>query len=131
MMTHPTDDQLLLVAYAELPRDDAAGLEAHLAACEECRARFARLEGARAALDVALPQRRGRAVPWIAAGLAAAVLAAVVLMKSPPPRPENAGWRPASQWSTTAGYFTGGRTMMEIDAQLTRLETGRYYAQPN
>jgi len=131
-MNHPNDDRLLLLAYGELPEADAAAAEVHLAACPVCRAHLERLERSRVALDVAMPRARRFAARWIAAGLAAAaVLAAVVLTNSPPSRPANQGWRPTSGWSATAGYITGGRAMVEIDAQLTRLEQERYYGPPN
>ena len=58
-MNHPTDDELLLLAYAELPGPRAAEIEAHLAACRGCGATLAELERGRVALDVArLPRRR-------------------------------------------------------------------------
>jgi hypothetical protein len=40
-------------------------------------------------------------------------------------------WTPTTTWSTTAGYVTGGKAMIDIDAQLTRLEQERYYGLPN
>lgn len=130
-MNHATDDELLLLAYAELPAADVARVEGHLAQCGTCRAEFARLEAAHAALDVAMPRRRRRAW-WLAAGLAAAaVLAAVMLTHSSPSESVVSGWRPTSDWSATAGYVTGGRAMVEIDAQLTRLERERSYGLPN
>lgn len=133
-MTHPTDDQLLLLAYGELQQPDPATVESHLAACDTCRAQFARLDATHVALDVALPARQRRLERWIAVGLAAAaVLVAVLLSNSPPSRPANHGWRSTSDWSATAGYVTGGRSMVEIDAQLTRLERegDRYHGMPN
>lgn len=131
-MNHPNDDELLLLAYGELPAADAAAAEVHLAACPECRAQLERLERAHVALDVAMPPQRRLAVRWIAAGLAAAaLLAAVLLPNAPPSRSANQGWQPTSGWSATAGYITGGRAMVEIDAQLTRLEQERYYGPPN
>jgi hypothetical protein len=133
-MSHPHDDQLLLFAYGELPDADAARVQQHLTTCATCRAHLAGLETPRVALDIALPPTRSRrlSVRWVAAGLAAAaVLAAVVLTDRAPSRPESQSWTPTSHWSATAGYVTGGRTMMEIDAQLTRLEQERYYGLPN
>lgn len=127
-MNHPTDDELLLCAYDELPLADATRVETHLHACTSCRDRLGELETARAALDAALP-RPARTRRWIAAGLAAAaILATVLLMREAPDR--TAVWQPTASWSATAGYVTG-RTMAEIDAQLTRLEQEKSYALPN
>ncbi|MEX2155497.1 MAG: zf-HC2 domain-containing protein [Gemmatimonadales bacterium] len=130
-MNHANDDELLLLAYGELPPTEVARVERHLAECGTCRAQFTRLDAAHVALDVAIPPPRRLAVRWIAAGLAAAaVLAAVWLTNSPPSRPAHQGWRPTSGWSATAGYITGGRAMVEIDAQLTRLEQESLYGRP-
>jgi len=132
-MIHPTDDQLLLLAYGELQQPDAATVESHLAGCETCRAQFARLDAAHVALDVALPPPQRHPTRWIAVGLAAAAVLAAVMLTNAPPRPANRGWRSTTDWSATAGYVTGGRTMVEIDAQLTRLEREgeRYHGLPN
>ena len=135
-MTHVHNDELLRLAYAELRDADLERAETHLAGCAACRAELARLETSRVALDLALPPAaapaRSRRVGWIAAGLAAAaVLAVVVLKNTPPDRLDSQSWRPTSSWSPTAGYVTGGSAMAEIDAQLTRLEQERYYGLPN
>ena len=131
-MNHPSDDRLLLLAYGELPESEAAAAESHLAACPTCRAQFERLERSRVALDVAMPRTRRHVTRWVAAGLAAAaVLATVWLAGSPPRRDVDQAWRPPAVWSATAGYVAGGRPMVEIDAQLTRLEQERYYGLPN
>lgn len=130
-MNHPSDDRLLLLAYGELPEAEARAAEAHLAACASCRDAFERLERSRVALDGAMPPRRYHVARWVATGLAAAaVIAAVLLTSSQPPRTPDQGWQPASVWSATAGYVAGGRAMVEIDAQLTRLEQERSYARP-
>ena len=128
-MSHPTSDELLLLAYGELPRDAAAPIEAHVASCADCRRELSSLDAARAALEVAVTPRRP--LRWIPIGLAAAaVLAGVLLARSgtrtAPPR----GWNPTTEWSATAGYVTGGKAVMDIDAQLTRLEQERSYAFP-
>ncbi len=130
-MTHPPEDRLLLLAYGELPDAGAAEVEIHLAACPACRAELARLERARVALDVGLP-RRGTRARWIAVGAlaAAAVLAGLLLVRTPPARGEP-GWQPPSVWSATAGYIAGGAPVVQIDAQLTRLEQERYYGLPD
>jgi len=131
-MSHPTDDQLLLLAYGELPAPHASEIETHIAACTVCAQQLAQLERGRVALDVALPARRRRAVTvWGTMALAAAVLAAVTMLKSGPSRDQTERWTPTTTWSTTAGYVTGGKTMADIDAQLTRLERERYYGLPN
>jgi len=40
-MNHPTNDELLLLAYGELPKRLPAQVEAHVATCPECRTQFA------------------------------------------------------------------------------------------
>ncbi len=130
-MNHPTEDELLLLAYAELPGPRAAEIESHITACRACGATLADLEHGRVALDVALPQRRS-ASRWVAIALAAAaVLAGVVMMRPGPARDPTERWTPTTTWSATAGYVAGGKAMVEIDAQLTRLEQERYYGLPN
>ena len=132
-MNHPTEDELLLLAYGELPGTRAAAIESHLAACRVCGATLAELERGRVALDVALPPRRRAANRWIAVGLAAAaaVLAGVVMTRQGPARVPAQHWTPTTTWSATAGYVTGGKPMADIDVQLTRLERERYYGLPN
>jgi anti-sigma factor RsiW len=130
-MNHPSDDQLLLLAYGELPTSETTTAETHLMGCPTCRAQLERLERPRVALDVAMPRRRRRGARWVVAALAAAVIAAVVITRSQTSTAPGGTWRPASVWSATAGYVAGGRAMVEIDAQLTRLEQERYYALPN
>lgn len=124
-MNHPHEDQLLLLAYGEGANDRE--VEAHVAACATCREELERLERARVALDWVMPKRRP--VRWIAAGLAAAALLAAVFIArdNAPHRP---AWQPSHVFSPTAGYIAGGQPMVEIDAQLTRLEQERSYARP-
>lgn len=130
-MNHPTEDQLLLLAYGELPGPRAAEIESHIAACRSCGAALTELERGRVALDAALPRRRS-ATRWIAVALAAAALFAgvVVTTQGPTPNPTE-HWTPTTTWSATAGYVAGGNAMVEIDAQLTRLEQERTYGLPN
>ena len=128
-MNHPHEDQLLLLAYDELPAADAAGLEAHLATCAVCRDDLARLERARVALDWA-PQP-GRPARWIVAGLAAAAAVAVILLTGGPSVDEPpSGWPGQRPWSATAGYIAGGQPLIAIDAELTRLEQERSHVLP-
>jgi len=128
-MNHPHEDQLLLLAYDELPAADAAGLEAHLATCAVCRDDLARLERARVALDWA-PQPR-RSARWIAAALAAAAAVAVILLTGGPSVDEPpSGWPGQRPWSATAGYIAGGQPLIAIDAELTRLEQERSHVLP-
>jgi len=128
-MNHPTDAELLLLAYSEVPEPRNAAIESHVAACHTCRATLAELERGRVALDVALPPRRRSARVWIALA-AAAVLAGLVMARPGPARDSTARWTPTATWSATAGYVTD-RAMLDIDAQLTRLERERYYGLPN
>jgi len=131
-MNHPAEDQLLLLAYGELPEPHASEIETHIAACAVCAQQLAQLERGRVALEVALPVRRPRRViVWATVALAAAVLAAVTILKSGPSRDPTERWTPTTTWSATAGYVTGGKTIADIDAQLTRLEQERYYGLPN
>ena len=128
-MNHPTDDELLLLAYGELPEPHANEIETHIAACAVCAQQLAQLERGRVALDVALPARRRTVKIWLALA-AAAALAGVVMARPGPTRDAAARWTPTTTWSATAGYVTD-RAMLDIDAQLTRLERERYYGLPN
>src|SRR2546427_3028785 len=131
-MNHPTEDELLLLAYGELPELRAAEIEAHATACRACQETLAQLERGLVALDVALPPQRRSASRWIAIALAAAaVLAGVVITKQGPARDPMEHWTPTTTWSATAGYVAGGKTLVDIDAQLTRLEQERYYGSPH
>ena len=130
-MNHPTEDQLLLHAYGELPEPHALEIESHIAACAECAQQLAQLERGRVALDVALPPRRRSATRWIAVALAAAALfAGVVVTKQGPTRSPTERWTPTTTWSATAGYVAGGSALIDIDAQLTRLEQELPHARP-
>jgi len=131
-MTHPTEDELLLLAYGELPEPQAARVESHLAACSVCGAQLAQLGRGRAALDLAMqPRRRHRTIVWTTLGFAAAaVIAGVLITRSAAVRDPVKHWTPTTTWSTTAGYVTG-KAMLDIDDQLTRLEQERYYGLPN
>ncbi len=130
-MNHPTEDQLLLHAYGELPEPHALEIESHIAACTVCADRLAQLERGRVALAVALPARRRSATRWIAVALAAAALfAGVVITKQGPTRSPTERWRPTTTWSATAGYVAGGSALIDIDAQLTRLEQELPHARP-
>lgn len=134
-MNHPTEDELLLLAYRELPEPQAMTIESHVAACPVCAGQLAQLERARVALDVALPERRPRIVAWTALGAlaAAAAVAGVLLIRTMVGSQGVVarGWNPTTVWSATAGYVAGGNAVVDIDAQLTRLEQERSYALPN
>lgn len=133
-MTHLHEDQLLLFAYGELPEMEAAEAERHLAGCPACRAQLERIDRARVALDWAAPPQSRRSGRWIAAALATAALLAAVLLTRPGPNPGTGAeraWPPPSDWSANAGYIAGGAQVLQIDAQLTRLEQERYYGLPD
>ena len=131
-MNHPTADELLLFVYDELPEDRAAQFESHIESCGACQRELAQVERGRAALEFALPPRRQRAIVWTALALAAAaVIAGVVLARSGVVPDPGRHWTPTTTWSGTAGYVTGGKAMLDIDVQLTRLEQERYYGLPN
>ena len=133
-MNHPTEDQMLLLAYGELSEPPANEIESHIAACPRCADQLSQLERARVALEVALPKQPRRVVRWAAlSGLAAAAVVAGVLLTrtNPPGQTAPRGWNPTTMWSATAGYVAGGNAMVDIDAQLTRLEQERSYGLPN
>jgi len=129
-MKHPTEDQLLLLAYDELAEPLGGEIASHIAACPGCADRLAQLERARVALDVALPKQGRPVARWAgwSALAAAAVVAGVLIMRTTPPGDAAArGWNPTTVWSATAGYVAGGKALVDIDAQLTRLEQERSY----
>ena len=131
-MNHPTEDQLLLLAYGELPGTQAAAIDSHAAACIACQEKLAQMERGRVALDFAVPARRSNAIVWVTLALAAAaVIAGLVITRGGPSRDPTQRWTPTTTWSTTAGYVTGGKAMLDIDVQLTRLEQERSYGLPN
>jgi anti-sigma factor RsiW len=43
-MNHPTEDELLLLAYGELPGSQATQVESHVAACPACQRMLVQLE---------------------------------------------------------------------------------------
>ena len=114
-MTHPHEDQLLLLAYGELPEADARELETHLAACAGCRARLERLERSRVAAE------RPRRVRWLPVALAAAAMIAAAMVLRPRPAAP-----PLSL--TLPRYLAPG--LAPIDSILTRLEQEKPYAIP-
>jgi hypothetical protein len=68
---------------------------------------------------------------WTGLAIAAAAALAGVLISDPgSSRGREDGWRPTTTWSATAGYVAGGKVMVDIDAQLTRLEQEPYYGRP-
>lgn len=129
-MTHPHDDELLLLAYGEL--EDAAELERHLAGCAPCRERLLALERGRIAADWATPSPRP-SLRWAAVAVlaAAAALAGVLLTGRQSMPDRQSDWGRPLEWSATAGYVAGGKAVITIDAQLTRLEKERSYGLPN
>lgn len=75
------DDDAEAYALGLLGREREAGIEAHLAACAECRARVAAAESAAAALSAALPPLpHPRAGSRVARRFAAAAAAAAVVL---------------------------------------------------
>ena len=73
-------------------------------------------------------------VVWATLALtAAAAFVGVLVTKSGSSRDPMERWAPTTTWSATAGYVAagaGGQAMVEIDAQLTRLEQGWSYGRP-
>ena len=130
-MNHPSGDELVLLAFGQLPEPVAGELESHVAGCPACQEQLAQLDRARVALDVAMPVRRRRVAVWTGFAIAAAAgLAGVLISQPSPARDSRDGWRPTTTWSATAGYVAGGKPMADIDAQLTRLEQEKYYGRP-
>jgi hypothetical protein len=102
-----------------------------VASCAACQTELAGLERARIALDAAVPRRRRAIAAWAAVALAAAaVLGGLLITKPGPSRDQGVRWNPTTTWSATAGYVAGGKVLVDIDAQLTRLEQERYYGSP-
>lgn len=132
-MNHPHPDELLLFASGELAELRLVEVAAHLPTCATCQATLAQLERALVALDRDTPpSRRGRPVVWTGvAGVALAAAAALaVVFTRPSPESPRAAWVPTITWSRTAGYMAGGQALLDIDAQLTRLEQEPHYARP-
>jgi len=120
-MTHPHEDDLLLLAYGEL--EETAELERHLAACPPCRERLLALERGRAALEVATERRVRPVARWVAlAGLAVAAALAMVLLRGP-------GGTQAGQLSLTVPRYAAPE-LAPIDSLLTQLEKEKPYAVP-
>ncbi|HYU09001.1 MAG TPA: zf-HC2 domain-containing protein [Gemmatimonadales bacterium] len=128
---HPGADELLLFAYGELPPPGAADVQAHVAGCAACHAQLADMDRARVAAEWALARPPRRMARWAAGALAAAaVLAAILLTVRRSSDQVPNGWPAQLEWSVTAGYIAGGRPMIAIDSQLTRLEKELPYARP-
>lgn len=131
-MTHPHDDDLLLLVYGDLEEPAAAELERHLAGCAACRERLLAVERGRVALELATPRRVRPRVRWAAVAVlaAAAALTGLLLNGRQSAHDERSGWGQPLRWSATAGYVAGGKEVITIDAQLTRLEQGWPYDRP-
>jgi hypothetical protein len=135
-MNHPHPDELLLFASGELADSRANDVASHVEKCAPCQDVLAQFDQALGALGgVWRPARSSRPlirpVVWGGVALAAAAALAVVFTRpSPAPSSSNAGWAPTNTWSRTAGYVAGGTALLDIDAQLTRLEQERNYVRP-
>ena len=139
-MNHPHPDELLLYATGEVVELRLVEIASHLATCVPCQDALTELE--RALLVLEGPggsPRRSRALNrpalWAGFALSAAAALAVVLSRQPDgSRPgqgsARSGWTPSSTWSATAGYVAGGTALVDIDAQLTRLEQESFYGRP-
>lgn len=133
-MNHPTDDELLLLTYDELPATRAADVETHLATCSACHGQFAAMARARVATDWegTLGPRNRRSLQWKAAAVglaAAAVISAILIGRGVNDEPRGI-WPKQREWSPSAGYFAGGAAVIVIDGQLTQLEQGWSYGRP-
>lgn len=130
-MNHPHPDELLLFATGELVELRLVEIASHLATCVPCQDALTQLEHALVGLEGGSPRRSralNRPVLWTGFALGAAAVLAMILIRQPDEsRP---GWTPTTTWSATAGYVAGGKALVDIDAQLTRLEQEPYYGRP-
>ena len=132
-MNHPHPDELLLFASGELLEPRMTELASHLSACATCGRELARLDQSLVALGAGWSRRSriARSAIWSGVALAAAAALAVVIIRQPDdPERARAGWTPMTTWSANAGYVAGGKALVDIDAQLTRLEQEPHYARP-
>lgn len=132
-MNHPRPDELLLFASGELAELRIVEVASHVATCPACQDALIQLERALVALERGSRRRTralNRPVLWAGFVLGAAAVLAVVLIRQPGESRPAPGWTPTSTWSATAGYVAGGKALVDIDAQLTRLEQESYYARP-
>ena len=132
-MNHPHPDELLLFASGELLEPRVTELASHVTACAACRHELAQLDHSLLALGGSWGRPRrsriARSAVWSGVALAAAALAVVFIRQNNAER-ARAGWTPMTTWSANAGYVAGGTAVVDIDAQLTRLEQEPYYARP-
>lgn len=131
-MNHPHPDELLLLASGEVPDGRVNDVVTHVDACPACQATLAQLDQSLSALGGSWPRRSRRLARtvWGGLALAAAATLAVVFARAPQDTVRGTRWTPTTTWSATAGYVSGGKEMMDIDAQLTRLEQETHYARP-
>src|SRR6266849_1283267 len=85
----------------------------------------------RIAANVWRDHLRRELVRRLGALAAAAAVAGLLFTRAPSSDAARRGWNPTKVWSATAGYVAGGNAMVDIDAQLTRLEQERSYGVPN
>ena len=135
-MNHPHPDALLLFASGELTEPRMTDVASHVQTCAPCRDMLTQLDQSLVALGEAwapAPPGRSRSIArsavWGGVALAAAAALAVVFTR-PSSEAPRAGWAPTTTWSRTAGYMAGGTALLDIDAQLTRLEQESHYARP-
>jgi len=123
-MNHPTNDELLLLAYGEAPEH-----EGHLARCVDCRSHFALVEEGKLLLELGSARSRARTgAAWIPVALAAGIVGFLMMAVPREQMPElTPHWRPTLA-ASPAGYVTD-RELIELDAQLRRLEHGGMYGQ--
>jgi hypothetical protein len=133
MMNHPHPDELLLFASGELTEPRMTDVASHVQTCSPCRDQLTQLDQSLIALGGEAWPRRSRSLVrpavWGGVALAAAAALAVVFTRPAQESPRS-GWVPTATWSRTAGYVAGGTALLDIDAQLTRLEQERYYGRP-
>jgi anti-sigma factor ChrR (cupin superfamily) len=132
-MNHPHPDELLLFANGELAELRLVEVASHVATCMPCQDTLTQLERALVALDAGWPRRKrvfNRPVLWAGFAVGAAAVLAVVLIRQPDEARRAPGWTPTTTWSATAGYVAGGKALMDIDLQLTRLEQESFYGRP-
>jgi len=117
-MNHPTNDELLLAAYGEAPEH-----EAHLRQCGLCRSVLQQLEEGRLILEMGSAARITDTRPVWATAAVAAGLVGMMMLASREPGPARESRRDPVLSLTPSGYVASPE-MMELDAQLIRLERG-------
>ncbi len=112
-MKHLSEEQLILYHYGEA--DDPRGLEAHLAACKECRATFQSLHAMLVAIELPVPERDDSYGRQLWARLAPHLATAPA-----------GGWRWSEWWQPRRWALAGAVVTLVLAAFLL----GRFWPRP-